>query len=211
MSVGHSWSRATGGNAPAPLTVRVADPLDQFACIALDAGYVSDRTWQFERLDGPTGLTVQLRSVRLPRPRRVRTERDTEWFLRLWHGAAPFLVAERADTVIGWLAAWPEPEDGVVRLCECAVAPAERRRGVGHALMTAFLSDVDARGIHRVTASISTYNDPAAAWLVGCGWRLSGWDDDDGREVSRLQFSRSLKPPRHDPIRHLRPHATPHG
>ena len=173
-------------------TVRPAEPTDQFACIALDASYRADYAWLVQRLETGDELTVRIRPTRLPRQRVALPDRDTAEFLRLWQGARPFLVAERGDDILGWLAAWPEPDPGVLRLVECAVAPAERRHGVGRELVSACVEHARSLGARWLRAVVSTYNDPAIRFLMATGWLRSGWDEGDGLGVPQLIFTRRL-------------------
>jgi ribosomal protein S18 acetylase RimI-like enzyme len=91
------------------------------------------------------------------------------------------LVAVRDGDVVGVLiAAWDGWRGNMYRL---AVAPAERRSGIGRALVQAGEMGLRARGAKRVTALVAR-EDAAARAL----WAAAGYEDDEriGRFVRNL-------------------------
>lgn len=59
------------------------------------------------------------------------------------------------------------PEAEILRI---AVSPAERRRGRGEALLSAFLSGAGARGVSRTFLEVRTDNLPAVSLYRKCGF-----------------------------------------
>lgn len=179
---------------PAPRGLRLRSPqeTDQFACISLDGSYQAERTWQVDRHDFGDETSVRIRPVRLPRPRRVRPDRDTGSFLQLWASAQPFLVAELDTDLVGWLAARPDPESRTLHLLECVVVPAERRRGIGSALLAECRDEARRAGCEHLRAAVPIHNDPAVRWLQRAGWHLTGWDERHHGDTVALLLSVTL-------------------
>lgn len=96
----------------------------------------------------------------------------------------PVLVAEAAGEVVGWVAA------STYRARECYagvaefsvyVAGAARRRGVGDALMAAFLPACEAAGIWKVLSRIFPENAASLALCTRHGFREVGVYEKHGR------------------------------
>ena len=67
---------------------------------------------------------------------------------------------------------WPEEERDVAEVMECYVVPAQRRRGVGHAAVEAWLAEQRDRGVQLVEASVLAPNAPARAFWEELGFEL---------------------------------------
>lgn len=78
------------------------------------------------------------------------------------------MVAVRSGRPVGFLRYDPGP-DGVAELT-IAVAPTERRRGVGQALLAAALQLARASGARALDAAIDLQNEAALAFFAGHGF-----------------------------------------
>ena len=106
---------------------------------------------------------------------RERTPAEVaEWFGDPRH---PVLVAEDAGAVAGWVAASTyRPRDAYAGIAEFSVyvASAARRRGVGDALMSAFLPACEAAGIWKVLSRIFPENTASLGLCTRHGFREVG-------------------------------------
>jgi len=98
------------------------------------------------------------------------SKRPLRLFLRL--PGANFLVAEVAGQIAGFILA--EHEGERAHLITIDVLAAERRRGVGTALLHAIEQTVAAHGVRQVTLETATDNHAAIAFWQKHGYRTVG-------------------------------------
>lgn len=144
------------------ITVRVAERRDAVAIAAIYNDGIRGRSATFETrertvpeidawFDGPSGPVA--------------------------YPPHPFLVAECAGRVCGWIHASPyRARDAYRQIAEYSVYVAEdsRGRGVGDALMKAFLPDCESNGITKLVARIFPENVASLALCVRHGFRVVG-------------------------------------
>lgn len=82
---------------------------------------------------------------------------------------------------------YEEEGDGGITLF-VAVAPAERRKGIGHRVLTAFAERAAERFSH-IDIHVARDNDAALALARGCGFRLIDGPDDEGFVPYRLSLT----------------------
>ncbi|HSU14240.1 arsinothricin resistance N-acetyltransferase ArsN1 family A [Longimicrobium sp.] len=103
------------------------------------------------------------------------------WFRRERH---PLLVAEMGGAVVGWVAASEyRPRDCYAGVAEFSVyvAGRARRRGVGDALMRAFVPALEAAGFWKVLSRIFPENAASLALCARHGFRVVGTYRRHGR------------------------------
>lgn len=113
---------------------------------------------------------------------RERTPDDiATWFTPpagpLVYPVHPFLVAEQAGAVCGWVhASVYRAREAYRRIAEYSVyvAAGTRGHGVGDALMTAFLPECEAAGITKLVARIFPENRASLALCARHGFRVVG-------------------------------------
>ena len=126
------------------------------------------------------------------------------WFRHV--GGTSWLAVDPAGRAVGFLIGYPSqdhPAEGVIHLV--AVDPNVRRRGIGGALIEAFIDGVAPRGVTEVIALGWPGNPPAAAFLEACGFRaddgpgtvnrygMPAYPDLDGPGEDRIVFRRSVR------------------
>lgn len=84
----------------------------------------------------------------------------------------PFLVAETADGVAGYVVARDAADEG--EILNLAVAPAWHHRGVGRALVARVLTALAGRGATQVFLEVRASNVAARALYEGEGFREVG-------------------------------------
>jgi ribosomal-protein-alanine N-acetyltransferase len=95
------------------------------------------------------------------------SRREMKWYLRL--PGADCLVAEQDGTLAGFIVT--EREDDLGHIITLDVAEAQRRRGVGTALLTAAEARMMEAGVRRVSLETATDNVPAVAFWKKHGYR----------------------------------------
>lgn len=89
---------------------------------------------------------------------------------------------------------------GEAELLTVAVAPDQRRRGTGAALVARFLQEARARGADSAFLEVAAGNDPARALYAAAGFRPAGkrrgyYQRPDGGREDALILVRSLMEP----------------
>ncbi len=137
---------------------RHADPdRDAAACAAIYRPYVADGVASFETVPPDAGSMAA----------RIRTCSTSH----------AFLVAERADAVVGFAYATTHRDRAAYRWsCDVSVYldAAHHRRGVGRKLYAALLELLRAQGMHRVHAGITLPNVSSVALHEAFGFELVG-------------------------------------
>ena len=82
---------------------------------------------------------------------------------------ATFLVADSADTVVGYVVAIDAADEG--EILNLAVAAAGRRHGVGRALVEAVVDALTSRGARHIYLEVRESNAPARALYASHGFR----------------------------------------
>jgi L-amino acid N-acyltransferase YncA len=160
--------------------VRPAERADAAAVAAIYAHYVATSAATFdEEAPGTDEIAAKIASAKLP-----------------------FLVAETDGRVEGYAYLAPYKERSAYRYtaeCSVYVAPDERGRGIGRALLEQLLADGERAGVREVVAIIATTGGEASVALHrACGFREAGLLKAVGFKHDRwhdtLLMQRSLSP-----------------
>lgn len=143
----------------------------------LDHSYRTDHVWQMSLQPTSMETAITFREVRLPRPMRVAYPRDPGRLADEWTNASAFLVAEREQQLLGYLAlsAWSVPGTGWVT--DLAVAEPQRRTGIGTRLLASGRRWCTEYGLSRMTLEMQSKNYPAIQLARKLGFVLSGYHD----------------------------------
>lgn len=176
------------------MEVRPARSEDLRACMALDHSYTTDRVWQMETREEDGILTVCFRLARLPREMRVEYPCQGEDLLAGWRRCDDFLVAVDEGRVCGYVALAAQPERGLARVSDLVVDRAERRRGVGTALLWAATQWGRERNLLRLMVEVQTKNYPATRFCQSRGLAFCGYSDHywPSQDIA-LFFGQSLR------------------
>lgn len=159
------------------LVIRSALMGDLQACLKLDGSYTTDYVWQMEShvANGEIGITF--RHVRLPRSMRVEYPRDADALAADWRLRDGFLVAERAGVTVGYVSLAVRPAQRAVQVGDLIVQRAQRRTGVGSALLAAAIRWGRERELRQIVVEVQTKNHPAICLLNKLGFSFCGFSD----------------------------------
>ncbi len=175
------------------MIVRPAELTDLKACLEIDHSYVTNHVWQMEESEGNGKVTVIFRSVRLPRPVRVKYPKDYDHLLESWRRGECFLVAEEDGGVRGYLDMSVQPWHSTGWLDNLAVAKRYRRQGIGTALLKRAAEWARLQGLERLMLEIQTKNYPALCFCQKNGFVFCGFNDRyyTNQDIA-LFFARSI-------------------
>jgi ribosomal protein S18 acetylase RimI-like enzyme len=167
------------------MAIRPAELDDLKACLILDHSYFTEHVWQMEVQESEDGITVNFRSVRLPRPVRVGYPRDREALLASWHRRDCFLVAtaydgegeKKAGPIVGYLTMGAYDWHRTSWVTDLVVAPEHRRQGIATQLLQAGKEWAREAGLRRLIVETQTKNHPAMCFLERRGFSFCGYND----------------------------------
>jgi len=150
---------------------------DVLACIALEHSYTADHAWQMDFQEHLDGVSVTFRSIRLPRAMRGRYPRSLDKLMDCWEQGEVILVAEDGDQIVGYLHLAVQESEGTAWVHNLAVAPRQRRRGIGTALLQSAADWLRQQNVGRLLLEMTTKNYPAIRFAQKLGFSFCGYND----------------------------------
>jgi GNAT superfamily N-acetyltransferase len=160
----------------------------------LDHSSLSDYVWQLELRREAEQVSANFREVRLPRSIEVKYPRSPTSLSEAWTRNDLVLVALHDGSPIGYLCAVEQPASEVVRVTDIVVAPHQRRKGAGSALLTATQAWALERGAHRLMLEMQSKNQACIRLAQKFGYDFCGYNDQYyiTQDVA-LFFGRAIK------------------
>ncbi|MBN1314913.1 MAG: GNAT family N-acetyltransferase [Anaerolineales bacterium] len=162
------------------MQIRPAVPADLKQCTGLDHDFSTTRVWQMNRREDPgRGLvTIDLNSVRLPRPMRVQYPRDPNRLWEDWRNWDNFLVACEDGYIKGYLGLFAHAAQGRVWIRDLIIDRPFRRRGIGTELLKKALEWTRERELDQVSIEMQSKNFPAIHFCQMHGFHFCGFDEN---------------------------------
>jgi ribosomal protein S18 acetylase RimI-like enzyme len=157
--------------------IRKAELVDLNACLHLDAAYLTDHVWQMDASETGDTLTVNFRTVRLPRPMKVSYPREPDSLLEDWRKDECFLVADHDDETIGYVDVTVQNWNRTAWVNNLVVAKPYRRQGVGSALLRTARRWAQEYELLKMVAETQTKNYPAISFYQKNAYRFCGYND----------------------------------
>lgn len=181
----------TGKRPPLLVRKAVSTDIEKIALFELD--YTTEYVWQMDGAEGDRQQTVNFRQVRLPRQIRVLPQRDVKRVVRTWQDRRLFIVAERGDRLMGYLAIDSSTLEDVGWIADLGVDRMYRRQGVGSALLTSAMQWAAQVGVRRLVAELQAKNQPGIGFFKQHGFLFCGYNDlyYANQDVA-LHFGRNL-------------------
>ena len=160
----------------------------------LDHSSLSDYVWQLELRRELGQASANFREVRLPRSIEVKYPRSPASLSEVWTSRDLVLVALQDGSPIGYLCAMQQPASDVAWVTDIVVAPHQRRKGAGSALLTATQAWALERGVHRLMLEMQSKNQAGIRLAQKFGYDFCGYNDQyyPTQDVA-LFFGRAIK------------------
>lgn len=162
--------------------------------MVLDHSSLSDYVWQMELRREAGQASANFREVRLPRSIEVKYPRNPALLPDAWTRRDLVLVASQDGSPIGYLCAMEQPASDVAWVTDIVVAPHQRRKGAGSALLTATQAWALERGVHRLMLEMQSKNQACIRLAQKFGYDFCGYNDQYylTQDVA-LFFGRAIK------------------
>ncbi len=154
-----------------------ADLRDLTACLTLDGSYETDHVWQIVQQQEGEDVVSRFRIVRLPRTMRVRYPSWSEALLHHQERGDMILVAAQAATVRGYIDQETQRDQDVAWIHHLVVAPADRRQGIGTALLQRGMQHARQEGLAQMMVIVQSKNHPAITFLQRHGFAFCGYNE----------------------------------
>ena len=160
----------------------------------LDHSSLSDYVWQLELRREAGQASANFREVRLPRSIEVKYPRSPASLSEVWTSRDLVLVALQDGSPIGYLCAMQQPASDVAWVTDIVVAPHQRRKGAGSALLMATQAWALERGVHRLMLEMQSKNQAGIRLAQKFGYDFCGYNDQyyPTQDVA-LFFGRAIK------------------
>ena len=175
------------------IEIRPTVATDLSRLMGMDHSCSSEYVWQVDLRREAGQVSVNLREVRLPRPVLVPYPRNAFALADEWNYKTAMLTATGPEP-IGYVCWNAQSATDVVWVTDLAVAPEQRKRGVGMALLKTAESWALEHGSRMLFIETVAKNHPAIRMAQKLGFEFCGYNDHyyANRDVA-LFFGRSLK------------------
>jgi len=174
--------------------IRPATANDLPRLMAMDHSSLSDYVWQLELRREASQVTANFREVRLPRSIEVKYPRNPSALADEWTRSDLVLAALHESNPVGYLRANADHASAVVWVTDIIVAPDQRRKGAGFALLTATEAWALERGVRRIILEMQSKNQACIRLAQKFGYDFCGYNDQyySTQDVA-LFFGRTIK------------------
>jgi len=174
--------------------IRPANANDLPRLMALDHSCSSDYVWQLELRREPNQITANFREVRLPRSVEVQYPRNPFALADEWTRRDAVFVALLENNPVGYIGLTEEHVSAVAWVTDLIVAPEQRRKGAGSALLMAGQAWALERGTRRLVLEMQSKNQACIRMMQKFGYEFCGYNDQyyPTQDVA-LFFGRALK------------------
>ena len=168
---------ATSDKKISALVVRPAELADLDVCLTLDPSYSTESVWQMDLTSEDSQVAVSFRTIRLPRSMRVEYPHDHDQWVAGWKRCDGFLVAHLGERLVGYVALSAHAAEGLGWVSDMVVQRANRRQGVGLALLNEASHWAKTRGLRWMVIEAQTKNYPAICFCQKNGFSFCGFND----------------------------------
>lgn len=157
--------------------IRAMESKDTSKIVQFDHGYDTNYVWQMDLHNGDTDVSIRFRVTRLPRTMRVEYPRVAERIATEWKRLPAAMVAEKANSVVGYIGLKQGEMPGLVNIVDLIVEPNERRQGIGTELLLAAQRWATEQGNTRIILEMQSKNYPAICLAQKLGFEFCGYCD----------------------------------
>ena len=176
------------------IEIRPATLADLTLLVELDHTYQTSRVWQMDRTMEKGQISIHFREVRLPRPVRVEYPKAFGAEEKEWLKEAAVIVAILKGAPVGYVRLQEQDAPRMGWITDLAVSPAERRQGIGTAMVLAAQEWCTQRRIKHLIVGMQSKNYPAICLMQKLGYEFCGYNDHyyPNQDIA-LFFDRYLK------------------
>lgn len=161
------------------MAIRPAELVDLENCLRLNHSYLTEYVWQMDVQEGASLVTVNFRTVRLPRAVHVKYPRDRQALLSGWHRRDCFLVAtaDKDERIVGYLTMGAHDWHRTGWVADLVIDADHRRQGIATRLLLEAKDWARKAGLRRLMVETQTKNHPAICFLERNGFSFCGYND----------------------------------
>jgi len=176
------------------IQIRPTVASDLARLMGFDHSITSESVWQLELRRDTGQVTAMFREVRLPRSISVAYPRNPFALADDWAKRSMIYTALIDQDLVGYVSLLERGMDSVVCVTDLVVNSANRRQGVGGALLAAAQDWAADRSHRRVILEMQSKNLPAIRLSQKFGYEFCGYNDQYylTQDVA-LFFAKSLK------------------
>ena len=176
------------------IQIRPAVTSDLNRLMGLDHSITSESVWQLELRREIGQVTAMFREVRLPRSISVTYPHNPFALAEDWTKRSMLYSALLDQNLVGYVSLLERGADSAVYVTDLVVNVANRRQGVGSALLAAVQDWAAARSLRQVILEMQSKNLPAIRFSQKFGYEFCGYNDHYylTQDVA-LFFAKSLK------------------
>ena len=176
------------------IQIRPAVTSDLNRLMGLDHSITSESVWQLELRREIGQVTAMFREVRLPRSISVTYPHNPFALAEDWSKRSMLYSALVDQDLVGYVSLLERGADSAVYVTDLVVNVANRRQGVGSALLAAVQDWAAARSLRQVILEMQSKNLPAIRFSQKFGYEFCGYNDHYylTQDVA-LFFAKSLK------------------
>jgi GNAT superfamily N-acetyltransferase len=145
--------------------------------MTIDHSSTSDYVWQLDLRKENGQVFAGFREVRLPRPVQVAYPRDHRSLADEWTKRSAILVALAGNALVGYTCIMEQSHRTTAWVTDLVVHAANRRQGVGSALLTATWDWASSRGDRGIFLEMSSKSYPAIRLALKMGFEFCGYND----------------------------------
>jgi ribosomal protein S18 acetylase RimI-like enzyme len=176
------------------IQIRPTVASDLARLMGLDHTTTSDSVWQLELRRDAGQVTAMFREVRLPRSIAVAYPRNPFALSDDWTKRSMICTALLNQDVVGYVSLLERGMDSTVSITDLVVNSANRRQGVGSALLASAQDWAASRSFRLIILEMQSKNLPAIRFSQKFGYEFCGYNDHYylTQDVA-LFFAKSLK------------------
>jgi ribosomal protein S18 acetylase RimI-like enzyme len=145
--------------------------------MGLDHSITSESVWQLELRRDPGQVIAMFREVRLPRSIPVAYPRNPFVLADDWTKRSMMYTALLDQDVVGYVSLLERGMDSTVSVTDLVVNAANRRQGVGSALLSAAQDWAAGRSLRLIILEMQSKNFPAIRLSQKFGYEFCGYND----------------------------------
>ena len=159
------------------LQIRPAVAPDLPNLVQLDHSSTSDYVWQLDLRKENNQVLAGFREVRLPRPINVDYPRDPRALADEWTQRSVTLIALAENVPVGYACILEHSRATTAWITDLVVGKANRRQGVGSALLNAAQAWASSRSVRDIFLEMTSKNYPAIRLAHKFGFEFCGYND----------------------------------